>query len=69
MRVQRNGKDPSEDMYSMDTNEQVAVHMCGFGDVQENNYFVGKPVRTQVKVKIGKLTNGKAAAKDEVTQK
>ena len=42
--------------------------MCGFNGVQRGNYFGGKPIRrTEVEVKVGKLKNGKAAGKDEVT--
>ena len=36
--------------------------------VQKGNYFRREPVRrTEVEVRVGKLKNGKAAGKDEVT--
>ena len=42
--------------------------MCGFDGVQRVNYFGGEPIkRTEVEVRVGKLKNGKAAGKDEVT--
>ena len=57
-----------EDFYNMDTQEQVLVHMCGFHGVQRGNYFGGEAIRrTKVEVRVGKLKNGKAAGKDEVT--
>ena len=44
------------------------VHVCGFDCVQRGNYFGGEPIRrTEVEVKVGKLKNGKAAGKDEIT--
>ena len=36
--------------------------------LQRGNYFGGEPIRrTEVEVKVGKLKNGKAAGKDEIT--
>ena len=35
----RTWKDCFENLYNMDTQEQVAVEMCGFGGVQRGNYF------------------------------
>ena len=56
------------DLYNIDTQEQVVVHVCGFDTVQRGNYFGGEPIRrTEVEVRVGKLKNGKAAGKDEVT--
>ena len=38
--------------------------MCGF----DGNYFGGEPIgRAEVEVSEGKLKNGKAAGKDEIT--
>ena len=52
----------------VDTQEQVEVHMCGFDRIRRSNYFRGKPIRrAEVKVRVVKLKNGKAAGKDEVT--
>ena len=46
----------------------VAVHICGFDEVWKGNYFRGEPIRRmEVEVRVGKLKNGKAASKDEVT--
>ena len=36
--------------------------MCDFDGIQRGNYFGGEP-----EVKVGKLKNGKAACKDEIT--
>ena len=55
-----------EDLYSIDTQEQVAVHMYGFDGILKGNYFRREPSgRAEVEVRVGKLKNGKAAGKDE----
>ena len=42
--------------------------MRGFDGIRTGNYFRGEPIgRAEVDVKVGKLQNGKAAGKDEVT--
>ena len=42
--------------------------MCGFDGFQRGNYFGGEPIRRpEVEVRVGKLKNGKAVGKDEVT--
>ena len=42
--------------------------MCGFDGIQRGNYFGGEPIgRAEVEVRVGKLKNGKAANKDEIT--
>ena len=42
--------------------------MCGFDGNQIGNYFGGEPIAsTKVEVRVGKLKNGKATGKDEVT--
>ena len=57
-----------EDLYNRDTQEQVAVHMYGFDGIHRGNYFGGDPIgRSEVEVRVGKLKNGKAAGKDEIT--
>ena len=57
-----------EDLYNIDSPEQVAVHTCGFGWIRRGNYFRGEPIgRADVEVGVGKLKNAKAAGKDEVT--
>ena len=42
--------------------------MCVFDGVRRGNYFGGDLIRrTAVEVRVGKLKNGNAAYKDEVT--
>ena len=42
--------------------------MCGFDGIQRGNYFGGQPIgRTELEARVGKLKNGKAAGKGEVT--
>ena len=54
--------------YNIDTQEEVAVIMSGFAGIQRGNNFGGEPTgRTEVEVRVGKLKNGMAAAKDEIT--
>ena len=31
-----------EDLYNIDTQEEVVVHRCGFDDIRRGNYFGGK---------------------------
>ena len=51
-----------KDLYNVDTQEKVGVHMCG-------NYFGGKLIRKiEIEKKVDKLKDGKAAGKDEVTE-
>ena len=40
--VQRIWKDYYENPYNIDIQEQVAVHLCGFGGVRKGNYFRGE---------------------------
>ena len=42
--VGRNWKEYFEDLYNIDTQEQVAVHMCIFDGIQRGNYFRGEPI-------------------------
>ena len=57
-----------EELYNVDTQEQVAVHICGFDVIRRGNYFGGEPIgRAEVEVSVGKLKNRKAAGKDEIT--
>ena len=59
-----------EDLYYIETQEQVELHMCGFDVVQRGNYFREEPIRrTEIEVSVKKFKNGKAADKDEVTGK
>ena len=42
--------------------------MCGFDRIRRGNYFGEEPIgRADVEVRVGKLENGKAAGKDEIT--
>ena len=60
-------KEYFEDLYNIDTQEQVAVHMCGFDGIRRGNYFGGEPIgKAEVEVRVGKLKYGKAAGKDEI---
>ena len=66
--VRRIWKEYFDDLYKIDNQEQVAVHVCNFDGVRRGNYFGLDPFRkTEVEVKVGKLKNGNAADKDEVT--
>ena len=66
--VQRIWKECFEDLYTIDTQEELTVHMCGFDGIQRGNYFGGEPVgRAKVEVRVGKLKNGNTAGKDEIT--
>ena len=39
IKVRRTWKEYFEDLYNKDTQEQVAVHMCGFDEVRKGNYL------------------------------
>ena len=42
--------------------------MCGFGGIWRGNSFEGEPIgRAKVEMRVGKLNNGKATGKDEIT--
>ena len=59
--VRRIWKKYFEDLNNIDTQEQVAVHMCDFDGIRKDNYFGGEPIgRDEVEVRVGKLKNGKA---------
>ena len=65
--VQRIWREYFKDLYNIDTQEQVAVHICGFDRIRIGNYFEGEPTeRVEVEVRVGKLKNGKAASKEEI---
>ena len=52
-------------MYNIDTQENVAVHMCGFDGVRRGNYFGEEPFgKAEVDVRVGKPKNGN---EEEVT--
>ena len=42
--------------------------MCGFDGIRRGNYVEREPIgRAEVEVRVGKLKNGKAPGKDEIT--
>ena len=56
-------------MYNIDTQEQVAFHMCAFDGIRRGNYFGGELIgRAEVEVRVGKLKHGKAPVGDEITR-
>ena len=60
---------PTLDVYDIDTQERIAVHLCYFGGVQRGKYFRREPIReTEVESRVGNLKNGKFACNDEVTE-
>ena len=61
-------KEYFEDLYNINTQEEVAVHVRGFDGIQRGNYFRVEPIgRDKVELRVGKLKNGKAAGKDKIT--
>ena len=64
--MRRTRKEYFEDLYNIDTQEQVAVHICGFDGIRRFSYFGGEPIRrAEVEVRVGKLKNGKTAGGDD----
>ena len=58
--IRRIWKEYYKNLHNIDTQEQVAVYMCGFDGVRSGNYFGGEPIRrTDFEVRVGKLKNGK----------
>ena len=54
--------------YFKETQEEDAVHMCGFDGIRRGNYLGGEPLRrVKVEIRVGKLKTGKSAGEDEVT--
>ena len=67
-KVQRIWNEYFEDLYNIDTQEHMKVHMCCFDGIRKGNYLGGKPVgRNEIGVRVGKLQNGKAAGGEEAT--
>ena len=65
--VKKIWKEYFEDLYDIDTQEQVAVHMCCFDGIRRGNYYGGEPIgRAEVEVRVVKLKNGKTAGKNEI---
>ena len=66
--VRRIWKDCFEDLYNIDTQEQIPVNICGFGGIQRSKHFGIEPIgKIKVKVRVRTLKNRKVAGKDEVT--
>ena len=42
--------------------DKITLYACSFDSIQRSNYFGGEPIgRAEVKVRVGKHKNGKAA--------
>ena len=42
------------DLYNINTQEHVAFHICGFGEIRRDNYFGGEPIgRAEVDLRVG----------------
>ena len=55
-KVRRIWEEYFEDLYSIGTQEEVAVHMCGFDGIRRGNYCGGEPNgRAEVEMRVGKL--------------
>ena len=66
--LRRIWKEYFEDLYSIVTQEEVAVHMCSFDGIRKDICFRGQPIgRVEVEVRVGKLNIVKAAGRDEIT--
>ena len=50
-----------KDLYNIDIQEQVTVHMCSFDGDRTSKYFEGQTAsRTEVEVRLESLKNGKS---------
>ena len=68
MKCEKSGKEYFEDLYNKDTQEQVAVQMCGYDGIWRGNYFKGEPIgRAEVEVRVNKLKKRKGRFKNEIT--
>ena len=57
-----------EDLYNIDTQEDVSIDMRGFDGIRRGNYLGGEPIGiAKVEMRVGKFKNGKVAGKDEIT--
>ena len=55
-------------LYNIDAQEEIPVHICGFGGIWRGNCFEGELIgRAEVEVGVGKLRNGKGKGKDNIT--
>ena len=61
-------KEYIEDLYNVDSQKHMAVHICVFDQIRRGNYFGGEPIeRAEDEVRVGKLKNGKGTGKDKIT--
>ena len=52
-------KEYFEDLYNIDTQEEVAVHMCGFDGIRRGNYFGEEPNgRAETERRVSKKDHG-----------
>ena len=66
--VRKIWKEYFENLYNIDTQEKIAVHMCSFDGILKGNYFRGRQIRrTEIEVRVRKLKNEKETDKDEIT--
>ena len=65
--VRKIWKEYLEDLYNINTQEQVAVHMCGFDGSRRGYYCGGEPIRrAEIEVRVGKLKIGKDVITEEM---
>ena len=56
LRCEGFGKKKFKDLYNINTQEEVLVHMCGYDGVRRGNYFGGEPIRKiEVEERVKKL--------------
>ena len=48
--VRRIWKKYFEDLYNIDTQKQVPVHMCSFDGIVRGNYFRGEPILEELRL-------------------
>ena len=47
-------KEYFQDLYNIDAQEEVVVHICGFDGILRGNYFGGEPFgRVDIEVRVG----------------
>ena len=68
VKVRRIWREYFEELYDIEPQKQVAVNMYGFDGIRRGNYVGEEPIRRiEVKVRVKKLKNRKAAGKDDIT--
>ena len=55
-KVRKIWKEYFEDLYNIDTQKEVTLHMCGFDGIRRGSCFVGEPMK-----------NENVTGKDEIT--